>query len=1300
MKSIPCKLLLVAVLPIAFATLCYGQIPKSPVTVKSPNVAALGLYGEVPVSNFTGIPQIEVPLYTLKEKEITLPISLSYHASGFRPDQHPGWVGNGWSLQAGGVVTRTVQHLPDDDGEYYYVDNKGIGFAWRGGILSDPAQWSSANFLKDNICSANPTNYVLDFEPDVFNFNFPGLSGKFFMDHNGIYRVEGRKDIKIEWIIPNPNTPLSPFIPNHFSPPQGAYSPYSVHGFPNSFAGFIITNSNGYKYYFGGDDTSIEYSMDFLHQTKSYFIADSWYLTKIVAPGGSEVSFTYQRGPFVNQMTESLYQKNVKVSAAQQDGAWYNVFSLGTPTCYSFVSGVPPEGLYAGKLISPVYLQQINSEQAQISLNISSTTELKVPGYVYPQGVSSSTPSSDPTNPYTSDDFYYLKQNGLVSYPDVLNNLIWKKLDNITVIKKENSALIKQFNLTYSQDSYQRLTLLNVQEQSATGEQIKPYTFSYDRSYNLPGYFVHQNDHWGFWNGRTAVPFYTLMDGTTQANAVNYYYFREPDPTYALAGTLNSIVYPTGGVTSFYYEPHSYSAQLDLLRWNPLIYTSEILAGGIRIRKIVSRDWNTPEKAVTKEYFYIKNFNPASGFTGGSSGVLGGKAQYYWPNYTITDLNNNQVYTSSVFSFQSVLPASENSMGAHIGYSEVVEKNSDGSATQFKYTNFDNGHMDEAPVTNLQAAQTPFVPYNSKEFERGKLLAENSYNAAGKLVQSISYDNYISLPSEPVRAVKANVYPFCEPWMAGREIKEATAYVHYTYPYVLSQKTTTIFDLNGLNPSTSVENYGYENVYGLQTQRTVTDSRGRLTTTSFRYPFDALPATPVANVGLNTPVSYMAKRNMVATPLEQLVSKTIDGKVSVITGNLSTFKAVNITKASGAADVAIVPAAEYKLEVVQPLQKSLYQNYATVNASGSEQEQIDSRMIKRLDYALYDSRGNISTLNDNPLAGALAHNTSWKWAYNQNYPVAKVANAGQTEFLYESFEESTATGTTVGPAHTGGKYSTNPAIVWAKPNGRNYLISYWFKSGSGAWTFSGEKNYTPAQGTNTYQLTGGTAFDDVRIYPSDATMDTYAYSPLEGMTSSTDTKGKSAFFEYDGFQRLRYIKDDNKDIVKSYQYNFGIPTFFNDARSRSFQKDCGPGFIGTYATYEVPANRYTSHLSPADANQQAENDILANGQNFANTSPLAACIQLITFSFSNQSGTPYTIYFSSNSGSGPYTFTSSSSPIKLPAGTYYLDVYPPSGPYTVRSIILGSRATVSAPRTTFNNVNISAGSSDLNLTVR
>jgi hypothetical protein len=81
----------------------------------SPRAASLGIFGQIPVGNFTGTAQINIPLYEIKYKELSVPLSISYHASGNKPDAFPGPVGLGWSIQAGGMISRQINGLSDTE---------------------------------------------------------------------------------------------------------------------------------------------------------------------------------------------------------------------------------------------------------------------------------------------------------------------------------------------------------------------------------------------------------------------------------------------------------------------------------------------------------------------------------------------------------------------------------------------------------------------------------------------------------------------------------------------------------------------------------------------------------------------------------------------------------------------------------------------------------------------------------------------------------------------------------------------------------------------------------------------------------------------------------------------------------------------------------------------------------------------------------------------------------------------------------------------------------------------------------
>jgi YD repeat-containing protein len=83
---------------------CFSQSTPN-IIQPTPEAANISRYADVPVSLYTGKPQIEFPLYTLKCGNLEVPISLSYYASGIKVEDYPTWAGIGWALNAGGVIT-------------------------------------------------------------------------------------------------------------------------------------------------------------------------------------------------------------------------------------------------------------------------------------------------------------------------------------------------------------------------------------------------------------------------------------------------------------------------------------------------------------------------------------------------------------------------------------------------------------------------------------------------------------------------------------------------------------------------------------------------------------------------------------------------------------------------------------------------------------------------------------------------------------------------------------------------------------------------------------------------------------------------------------------------------------------------------------------------------------------------------------------------------------------------------------------------------------------------------------------
>ncbi|AUD02684.1 RHS repeat domain-containing protein [Spirosoma pollinicola] len=146
-----------------------GLLPT--VTPKSPTVAALGRYGEHPVSFYTRLPTIEIPLCEFTVGDQTIPIKLTYHAAGLRVGELPSWVGLGWSLQTGGMITRNVLSRPDEQ-------NGLLGKA-----VDDPNSFynSTCVTVDTEFRIAQLADNNVDGQRDVFSYRTPSGSNSFML---------------------------------------------------------------------------------------------------------------------------------------------------------------------------------------------------------------------------------------------------------------------------------------------------------------------------------------------------------------------------------------------------------------------------------------------------------------------------------------------------------------------------------------------------------------------------------------------------------------------------------------------------------------------------------------------------------------------------------------------------------------------------------------------------------------------------------------------------------------------------------------------------------------------------------------------------------------------------------------------------------------------------------------------------------------------------------------------------------------------------------------------------------------
>ena len=163
----------------------------------SPNAAALEKYEKIPVGYHTGVPQISVPLGEVTEGALSIPIGLSYHASGLKVLENSSWVGAGWTLTSSGAITRSVQGLPDEKQDMgrsfnqffgYYDD---LGFAAH---VNDDEKHPDFGLKAFNKTVGEGE---VDAEPDRYVIQVPGYSGKFYFNDDQSVVFPEASDVKV-----------------------------------------------------------------------------------------------------------------------------------------------------------------------------------------------------------------------------------------------------------------------------------------------------------------------------------------------------------------------------------------------------------------------------------------------------------------------------------------------------------------------------------------------------------------------------------------------------------------------------------------------------------------------------------------------------------------------------------------------------------------------------------------------------------------------------------------------------------------------------------------------------------------------------------------------------------------------------------------------------------------------------------------------------------------------------------------------------------------------------------------------
>jgi hypothetical protein len=218
-------------------------IPSSPETF---NLCKAGLLSN---NLYTGTATLSIPLYDLTLKSYTLRLGLHYASNGIHASEMPSYVGMGFNLMAGGVITRIIRDEPD-----------GVPENDPYGSFPDPSQHNSSLRWYLNEAADN----YWDTEPDEYMYNFNGMAGRFFLDSSGMGHCIPENNIKIE-----------------------------AADFYGSKT-FTITTAEGTIYVFDLPETTNTFQVFGSHSYSTSFSNETaWFLTGITTQSGEWVHFEY-----------------------------------------------------------------------------------------------------------------------------------------------------------------------------------------------------------------------------------------------------------------------------------------------------------------------------------------------------------------------------------------------------------------------------------------------------------------------------------------------------------------------------------------------------------------------------------------------------------------------------------------------------------------------------------------------------------------------------------------------------------------------------------------------------------------------------------------------------------------------------------------------------------------------------------------------------------------------------------------------------------------------------------------------
>lgn len=1143
--------------------------PDDNITPPSPQAAALAKYVQVPVGLYTGVPQINIPLWELHERDVSLPVSLSYHAGGNRVDELATRVGLGWTMQAGGAVSRVVRGQADE---------ADLGFLYFCGIYTNSSMHTGTDYEKAQRYK-ELSEGCLDSEPDLFSFNINGLTGTFAFNWDRSIMIASEQKVKI----------------------KANFTGSGIH----AITSWELTGPDGTVYLF--QDREVTNHVPILTPSMvndpltagciEKSVVSSWYVTKITPANNlGFINFTYREYLQQYYLTNSEQimhrdlcgtqypsapRKERKIEITGKDlvkietssGMIVEFIAVKTRADIPpFSSSNPPQSAQGSNTFSlDTVVVKNNStvvrrfafeyDQSTGRLTLKKVRETGPPSTQQkPPYIFSYSPIQlPPVNSYSQDHWGYLNANGsgtlipparlrcyysntYYSYGggDRSPHADLMKAGILTKIQYPAGGSTS-FEYDPHDHSYSVTEVVKVPryiDAHASTETenlvVETQSFTLNQQTNVEfSYGVGNGQNRPITGDPTIVPTIELRkDGT-----IWFAYRGQP---------INTSVgwdLPPGNYTLSVqvWMPYDYafaSVKYDEPSGTPITRIITDIAGGLRVRSITDMDGMGQSPAMVRKFIYKMDDGSSSGY---------GQATQVKYEYDYRYREDPNVYEPSHVTVRMASNCYMHSLtqGSTVGYRQVTTLFGESGQNGKNVSKF----VSPYEVADLVSSIPPFPAAITYDYKRGALLESTDYKyvngayVATKKVQNAYVEKETTIDLSKVGlavgGVEVNTGSLGAPF-------DVTRYALSGYQMVFgvrrpSQTIETIYE-NGKSYATQNNtSYDANLQFVKSTVKKVSNSKDLVT--DYFYPQDFVYASPVIN-------ELKTKHNF--PMLEQVTyERGTDGIKKAISGAYMQYALFGQW---------LLPSKSYKLTTAAPVT-----NFATVAASASGT--VNPAYAEVSSFNTYDTQGNIVQVKSRD-----SENETYLWGYNKTLVVAKVQNAALNQVAYCDFEDSelggftfsTASGNYSTDAKTGKQSYKGPTITCNIPQA-HYKLSLWAKAISGTakitvngmnknigtdWTYCEWEVVDPNSiiiNVNQYYVgytgslsitTNGNLVDGIRLHPKSALMETYTYEPMVGLTSFSTSNNTITYYEYDGLGRLQAVRDEKRNILKSYQYQY------------------------------------------------------------------------------------------------------------------------------------------------------------------